>query len=97
MPTGLISDLGELTGEEIVNLLSQLDQIGAAISAAPRARHLNPADERSLHQFGMEVIDVRADVLIQIARIRVPLIEAQNIIQRAVFRRGHVVPVARTT
>lgn len=80
-------DLAVLTGEQLMNLLNHLDtaltlcryRLNANISPS---RHRDDAADLIY-----EIEPVREDAMLNLARIQVPMIEAQGIIWRAVFAR----------
>lgn len=82
-----VDDLAVITGEELMNLLNHLN---TALEVAQRRRHdytLNPRRREDAADLEYEIAPVREDALLNIARIQVPMIEAQGIIWRAVFSR----------
>lgn len=94
--TAFLDELAELTGEEIFNLVTELDRGWTAYTeqgAKYAGRDILPAGFTGAM---LELHEVKADVLAQIARITVPMREAQGIIWRAVYARNHPVRVAGT-
>jgi len=87
VPDRFVDDLAVLTGEQLMNLLNHLHTArDIAIT-----RHLNrslPARKREdAGDLADEVEPLIEDAMLNLARIRVPMIEAQQIIWRAVFAR----------
>lgn len=88
-----LDTLGHLTGEETYQLVAHFDHWEALVSQAGH-RPLMAADHlQALNRMMLELIELRCDVQIQIARITVPLAEAQAIIYRAVYARNRPVRV----
>lgn len=80
-------DLAVLTGEQLMNLLNHLH---TALQVADRRRHdktLGPRRRDDAADLAYELEPVREDAMLNLARIQVPMIEAQGIIWRAVFAR----------
>ncbi len=80
-------DLAVLTGEQLMNLLNHLN---TAIEVAQRRkcdRTLNGKRRDDAADLEYEIAPVREDAMLNLARIQVPMIEAQGIIWRAVFAR----------
>jgi hypothetical protein len=80
-------DLAVLTGEQLMNLLNHLH---TALQVADR-RHfdktLTPRRRQDAADLIYELEPVREDAMLNLARIQIPMIEAQGIIWRAVFAR----------
>lgn len=82
-----VDDLAVITGEELMNLLNHLNMALAQAAARRLDRSLSDADHRDAADLAYEIEPIRKDALLNIARIQVPMIEAQQIIWRAVFSR----------
>lgn len=81
--------LGQLTGEDIYHLTRKLDSCMSKLQSAGTVPYdAAEFDEPYKSMYG-ETEQIRTAVLMQVARITVPIIEAQNIIYRARFARGH--------
>ena len=87
----IVDDLAGLTGEELYYLFRQLDKWLAGIEAAGRKIRRNDRRLQPLNRAWADINDMRDAVLLQLARITVPMREAQQIIYRARFARGHPV------
>ena len=80
-------DLAVLTGEQLMNLLNHLN---TALQVCDRRQHdqrLGPRRRNQAADLAYEIEPLREDAMLNIARIQVPMIEAQGIIWRAVFAR----------
>lgn len=80
-------DLAVLTGEQLMNLLNHLNTALAHVAARRLDRSLCEAHRTDAADLAYEIEPVREDAMLNIARIQVPMIEAQGIIWRAVFAR----------
>lgn len=96
MTASLLDDLSALTGEEVFTLVGRLDAWIKDAEKAAREAHLYAANRGPLVEQVCELRSIRADVLAQIARITVPIREAQGIIWRARHVRHHPVKVPGT-
>lgn len=83
----LVDDLSVITGEELMNLLNHLQTALDLCHVHYNDRGLRLRHRREMLDLIYEIEPVREDALLQIARIQVPMIEAQRIIWRAVFAR----------
>lgn len=93
MATQFQADLGELTGEELYNLINALHRwhvrgIEAAFTLI--ARHQNCGD---VVVTLCDTYETLQDATMQIARITVPVKQAQAIVYRQVYGRGRPVPM----
>lgn len=80
-------DLAVLTGEQLMNLLNHLH---TALQLADRRqldKTLPPRRREDAADLIYEIEPVREDAMLNLARIQVPMIEAQAIIWRAVYAR----------
>ena len=87
MPDRFVDDLAVITGEELMNLLNHLDMARSHVAARRLDKSLSEAHHTDAKDLAYELELVREDAMLNIARIRVPMIEAQHIIWRAVFAR----------
>lgn len=74
-----IDELGVLTGEEIYRLASHLADAQAAATAALASAAMAGAEWQQVADMLAELVQARDDVLIQCARITIPLAQAQAI------------------
>ncbi len=88
--------LAELDGEQIYNLVTELDKgITAARCELLCGRHRGE-NEQPISDLLIELLEIKLDALAQIARITVPISEAAKIIYRARYARNHPVRVPGT-
>lgn len=80
-------DLAILTGEQLMNLLNHLDTALTVCRRRMRDRTLGDRRRDDAADLVYELEPVREDAMLNLARIQVPMIEAQGIIWRAVFAR----------
>ena len=92
----LTEDLADLTGEEIYNLVAHMDSQIDRVCAAPRKRPVSEDDTQALNRLVIDLIEIRQAAMMQVCRISVSFKEAQGIIWRAVYARGHPVRVPGT-
>ena len=82
-----VDDLAVLTGEQLMNLLNHLHTALGVCERRKNDRTLGPRRRDDAADLIYELEPVREDAMLNIARIQVPMIEAQGIIWRAVFAR----------
>jgi hypothetical protein len=80
-------DLAVLTGEQLMNLLNHLNTALQTADRRQRDKSLTPSRRADAAELAYEIEPVREDAMLNLARIQVPMIEAQGIIWRAVFAR----------
>lgn len=80
-------DLAVITGEQLMNLLNHLDTALTECRRRMGDKTLGPRRRDDAADLIYEIEPVREDAMLNIARIQVPIIEAQGIIWRAVFAR----------
>jgi hypothetical protein len=80
-------DLAVLTGEQLMNLLNHLHTALQLVDRRKRDNTLTPRRREDAADLAYELEPVREDAMLNLARIQVPMIEAQGIIWRAVFAR----------
>jgi Zn-dependent M28 family amino/carboxypeptidase len=88
--------LGELTGTELFELITQLN---GAFARCLEALLINPVDYRGYHASSMllaEIIDMRICAMAQIARIPVSTIKAAQVIRTQSRFSRHPMKVAGT-
>ena len=91
-----LESLGQLTGEETYNLVAQLDRWEALVCQAGRNPRLPAEQLQALNRYVLELIEIRQTALVQIARIVIPLAEAQAIVYRTLYARRRAVRVVPT-
>lgn len=82
-----VDDLAVLTGEQLMNLLNHLDLALTVCRNRSHNRSLPDRKREDADDLIYEIEPVREDAMLNLARIQVPMIEAQGIIWRAVFAR----------
>lgn len=82
-----VDDLAVITGEELMNLLNHLHAALRTATVNSVNFQTSLAKRNDARDLAYEIEPVLEDAMLQVARIRVPMIEAQNIIWRAVFAR----------
>lgn len=82
-----VDDLAVLTGEQLMNLLNHLHAARDVCTGRQRDHTLNARRRDDAADLVYEVEPIIEDAMLNIARIQVPMIEAQGIIWRAVFAR----------
>lgn len=82
-----VDDLAVLTGEQLMNLLNHLHTSRDVCTRRQLDRSLNDRRRDDAADLVYEVEPIIEDAMLNIARIQVPMIEAQGIIWRAVFAR----------
>lgn len=93
MPNPLLTDLGQLTGEEIYHLVNMLDRHQVrCVEIATQQLAAGQVDE-GITGLVLDLIELRQDTLMQVARITLPLLEAQAIIYRVRYLRQGAVPM----
>lgn len=97
MPALLVADLSALTGEQLYHLIRRFDRWISLVCTAGADSGMPEDDVQALNRFVLDLIELREDALMQMARITVPLSEAQAIIQRALISRNRPVRVAPQT
>lgn len=80
-------DLAVLTGEQLMNLLNHLNTALAVADCRRHDKTLGNRRREDAADLAYEIEPVREDAMLNLARIQVPMIEAQGIIWRAVFAR----------
>lgn len=80
-------DLAVLTGEQLMNLLNHLHTAISLADIRYRDKSLSHRQREDAGDITYELEPVREDAMLNLARIQVPMIEAQGIIWRAVFAR----------
>lgn len=91
--TAWYDTLGKLTGEELYNLAGQLVKEMIAAYAVVNGTKVHWRKRQAIAETVAELSELHHDVIAQAARITVPMIEAQGIVMRARFARGHPVRV----
>lgn len=86
-----VDSLGRLTGEEVYNLTSELSKALVSSSAAMHGRQVGWKRRKAIAETQLETAEILHDVIAQAARITIPMIEAQGIVWRARYARGHPV------
>lgn len=82
-----VDDLAVLTGEQLMNLLNHLHTARDVGTRRMRDSSLTDRHRDDAADLVYEVDPLIEDAMLNIARIQVPMIEAQAIIWRAVFAR----------
>lgn len=85
--------LGKLTGEEIFTLTCKLTEGILSSSAAMHGRKVGWRKRQAICEMQEDLASLQLDVIAQAARITIPLLEAQGIVWRARYARGHIVRV----
>lgn len=80
-------DIAVITGEQLMNLLNHLNTAIEVCQARKHDRTLTTWRRDDAADLEYEIAPLREDAMLNIARIQVPMIEAQAIIWRAVFAR----------
>jgi len=93
MPSKLLDDLSALTGEDLYHLINMLDRHQIRVVEKVTCQLVKGEDSTKLGGLLLDLMDLRQDALMQIARIPLPLRDAQAIIQRHRFLRRGPVPV----
>lgn len=87
MPEPFHDTLGQLTGEQIMHLIKHLD---IAMGVCQFRIHNGAVTEPQLSDLAdvyEDLAELHQDAMLNIARIQVPMVEAQAIIWRTVFAR----------
>ena len=87
MKDRFVDDLAVLTGEQLMNLVNHLHLARDVCTRRRLDRTLNGARRDDAADLVYEIEPVIEDAMLNLARIQVPMIEAQGIIWRAVFAR----------
>ena len=83
----LVDDLSVVTGEELMNLLNHFQKALDVCHVHYNDRRMRLRHRADMLDLIYEIEPLREDAMLNIARIQVPMIEAQRIIWRAVFAR----------
>lgn len=91
-----MQDLGALTGPELCNMIVQVERWQVQAESAPQRRHIPPRDLQSINRMYLDLVEFKAMVVSQIARIDIPLADAARIIHTASRASRHPMRVAGT-
>lgn len=94
--TALQESLADLNGDELYELVNVLTNALVDAAAQFTSTSENGTESRQAAELLAELRDTFTTVAIQMARITVPIREAQGVIWRAVYSRNHPVKVPGT-
>lgn len=89
-----LDELGELTGEELFHLIGKLSQWTRDADRAITVNQVSDRPAMALATMGDEFAELEIDVRMQVARITVPMREAQATVYQRRFARGQMVKVS---